>query len=695
MHDSSERDPPPKCHPGTRTGVVDDLLAKITSPHAPFPIIWLYGPFGNGKSAIIQTTIEHLQGSNPDLFAGAFFFGKGKPGRDQAVHLIPTIAFQIAVNFPHFRPLIDKAMLANPGICSKSIKIQLQRLLVEPIQKSKNTFSQAVCIFIDGLDECEGVQAQRAILQAIQEALATQDLPLRFVVASRPEGHLQDVLNPAGGQEMCDRVSLIDYRDVDADVECYLRDGFSQIATTHSVMKNQYESWPDRHDIDTLIRRTSGQFLFAEIVLSFVGSEWEHPVEQLNSVLQLDQSTDGSSIFSNMDMIYRMILEKCPKRQEMLRLLRCMVSRGEDFFGGLTTLAIMAQVRSFEAKQIMRNLAALVCLSPTRDEVLDETIYPFLSDRINVSLFHVSFQEFLESSGRSKEFHVGADRKNFTLIMDSYVAEALLGRYVSLLLQYRGNIHMIPRSKTSYRSSFWWSVIRRLSCETRGFPGLLEMWPKLSGIILDPAFRSDFVPVQQCSRIQLVCALATVSSGIRYSLWVKCINRFARPWLYADWDVLKDSNQRKAKQVYEYCRMRLEYLLPRTIDKMTDRICALIECRAIIGNNPHKAWGEALRGLYLNLSPSEIDVLHQIFFHSGDSGAHFGLYSSIETTFQCGSSTFFFQYRACQLRALAAKLEAFIPPYKFPYWMYVKRDRKVSFRWCLTLASSTRTTSLG
>lgn len=369
----------------------------------------------------MQTTIEQLQESDPHLFGGAFFFGRGKPGRDQAVYLIPTIVFQIAVNFPDLRSHIDQAMVANPGICSKSLQVQLKCLLVEPIQKYERGFSGEITIFIDGLDECEGNQAQQYILHTIQDATLTYNLPLRFIVASRPEAHLQDILNPVNGHEKCSRISLVEYREVDAEIRCYFKDGFEQVRTTHLAMETADAQWPTQSAVNTLVDRASGQFLFAETVLKFVGSEWEDPVEQMNTILELD----CSSAFSNMDAVFYLILQKCPKRQEMLRLLKYLVTFGAS---GLTTMAIISQVRLFETKQIVRHLACLIRLLFYRDEGLDEGVYPFLPDRITVSFFHISFCEFLEDERRSREFHVTNDEEIFILVIDSYVAEALLGR---------------------------------------------------------------------------------------------------------------------------------------------------------------------------------------------------------------------------------------------------------------------------
>ncbi|KAF9450453.1 hypothetical protein P691DRAFT_758126 [Macrolepiota fuliginosa MF-IS2] len=75
FHDSSVRDPPPSCHPDTR----DDDIATITSwglgasQHAE-GILWIYGPAGVGKSAVVQTCAERLAEKNK--LGSALFFSR-------------------------------------------------------------------------------------------------------------------------------------------------------------------------------------------------------------------------------------------------------------------------------------------------------------------------------------------------------------------------------------------------------------------------------------------------------------------------------------------------------------------------------------------------------------------------------------------------------------------------------------------
>jgi hypothetical protein len=52
---------------------------------------------------------------------------------------------------------------------------------------------QPVPVIIDGLDECAGAEIQQEILRSISKILQDRSLGLRFLIASRPEAHIQDI----------------------------------------------------------------------------------------------------------------------------------------------------------------------------------------------------------------------------------------------------------------------------------------------------------------------------------------------------------------------------------------------------------------------------------------------------------------------------------------------------------------------
>ena len=126
IHDSSERDPPPKCHPDTRKAVKQIILDWILSESST-SFFWLYGPAGAGKTAILQAIAEFLcsppgTGHN---FGGSFFFSRGKNGRDQGRFLFSTIAYQLALKVPGLRQHVNRIMELNPTLHTKSMDVQL------------------------------------------------------------------------------------------------------------------------------------------------------------------------------------------------------------------------------------------------------------------------------------------------------------------------------------------------------------------------------------------------------------------------------------------------------------------------------------------------------------------------------------------------------------------------------------------
>jgi len=64
MHDSSERGPPPRCHPGTRKKVADDIVQWLEDLNASTSVLWVNGRAGVGKSALMQTMAELLSANN-------------------------------------------------------------------------------------------------------------------------------------------------------------------------------------------------------------------------------------------------------------------------------------------------------------------------------------------------------------------------------------------------------------------------------------------------------------------------------------------------------------------------------------------------------------------------------------------------------------------------------------------------------
>ncbi|KAE9383869.1 hypothetical protein BT96DRAFT_784587, partial [Gymnopus androsaceus JB14] len=131
LHDPVESFPQPRCHPETREKMLKDLQEwTLGADPTSSNILWLYGPAGAGKSAIMQTLSCQLQDAG--RLGGCFFFKRGHATRGNARTLFATIAYQLAIGVPWLKGPISQIVEDNPSIVGRSIDTQLQELISEP-----------------------------------------------------------------------------------------------------------------------------------------------------------------------------------------------------------------------------------------------------------------------------------------------------------------------------------------------------------------------------------------------------------------------------------------------------------------------------------------------------------------------------------------------------------------------------------
>ncbi|TFK32915.1 hypothetical protein BDQ12DRAFT_771190, partial [Crucibulum laeve] len=215
---------PPKCHPETRAAVLDMILAWVNNRQRTSSIMWLHGPAGAGKSAIVQTITEECEKSK--TLCASFFFSRTAARRNKADHLIATIAHQLIRAIPQLEKPIIEAVESDSALFSLSLQVQVQRLIVDPIlglmQLNCWPKYSPQLVTIDGLDECENPDIQKLILRVISEALISSNVPLCFLVASRPELALREAFNTGVVQKLSTCLALDDSFDPDKDIETFL-----------------------------------------------------------------------------------------------------------------------------------------------------------------------------------------------------------------------------------------------------------------------------------------------------------------------------------------------------------------------------------------------------------------------------------------------------------------------------------------
>ena len=215
-HRSVERISIPKCHTERHNQVLEKIVhwaQENSEPH----IMWLLGPGNSGKSMIAQALAERWD--DKGILLATFFFSQHDPGRNHALPLFVTIAYQVATNFLDSWNAVTRVVELNPLVLKQRPEFQLTSLIIGPLQQvyqatgRRTGSSDPYLIIIDGLDQC--ADAQIDILGSISKALKECQFPLKFFITSRPEPFIVTELNSETIKPILSTLSLDEFRPGD------------------------------------------------------------------------------------------------------------------------------------------------------------------------------------------------------------------------------------------------------------------------------------------------------------------------------------------------------------------------------------------------------------------------------------------------------------------------------------------------
>ncbi|KAJ7190378.1 hypothetical protein GGX14DRAFT_579912 [Mycena pura] len=357
---------------------------------------WLHGPAGAGKSAIMQTLCERLKGTGS--LGGAFFFKRGHATRGNARTLFTTLAYQLALENMELKPSISRSVEIDPSVVGRNMETQLHKLIVEPRQSLEK--HAPLVLLIDGLDECDSEQVQRKILHMIRNTVFRYPSFFRFLVASRPEAHIQELFKDAAFQGIFKSVEV---KATEEDVWTYLCDEFARIHREHrETMKNIPLPWPSRDIIQTLVWYSSGYFIYASTVIKFVDDQHFLPTEQLAVISNLSPDSEFESPFAALDQLYTQILSRVPVRsRDKLCDILCAVT---NFLLLPQQLEHLLELKPGDVRLVLRDLHSLLWIGPERG-----------AKSSSIWVHHASFHDFLHDQMRSGIFHIGSDHRRMRL----------------------------------------------------------------------------------------------------------------------------------------------------------------------------------------------------------------------------------------------------------------------------------------
>ncbi|KAJ7461882.1 hypothetical protein FB451DRAFT_1139914 [Mycena latifolia] len=383
LYDSAESFPQPRCHPTTRTNMLDTLYKWVTAEHVTYPIYWLRGPAGAGKSAIMQTLCRRLQDGG--RFSGSFFFKRSHTTRGNAKALFVTLAYQLALHHPDLKGPISQSIEGDPSTVGRGIDVQFTKLIIGPCATLTN--SPSITLLIDGLDECNGNDVQQEVLCLLGSTVSKIPM-LRILIASPPEPQISQVFKEPG---MTGLYHLLDIRPSFMDIRDYLVSEFARIQHEHEeTMASVPTPWPTRDIFEVLVDKSSGYFIYVATIIKFIDDRDFRPTERLAAVIE-NLPTECGTPFHALDELYSQILRDVPSQSRMLDIL-CVIVHGSMLPRSTKNIERLLGLNPGDVKLTLRCLQSLLLVPKDETDI--------------ISLHHKSFPDFLTDPNRSGKFHL-------------------------------------------------------------------------------------------------------------------------------------------------------------------------------------------------------------------------------------------------------------------------------------------------
>src|SRR5258708_440889 len=354
------------------------LERPITDVSRPiYPIYWVNGLAGIGKSTIARTVAEQVNGLA--LPMASFFFVRHNDALSNAKLFVPSIAFRLAEIFPKFMETVSNVLKADGTLPSKSLDTQFTYLFFRPLQSL--ALNQPLVLVVDALDECDPKDAQTILNNIISHCARIH--MLRLLTTSRPENHITSIFKRANNVE---KVILhdIDSGVVAQDIQHYLE---CQLKSIHE--RDEFQSispnWPSLIDLKALVYKSGRLFIWAATAVKFIGdTHILNPEGQLQIIL--NRSVSSQKPYAELDELYYMVLSKGVSNPD------CML----DFQHALATVVLLRNPMS------LQTLSKFLQIPDIRNLLIHiQSIIPLPQDpEGKVEIYHPSFPDFITDSSR-------------------------------------------------------------------------------------------------------------------------------------------------------------------------------------------------------------------------------------------------------------------------------------------------------
>lgn len=386
--DSAERHPAPRCLEGTRVQLLDRLTQWIDGEgegENDKLICWVNGRPGSGKSAVSQTIAEKY--ASQKRLAASFFFSRRDIYRRTTRHFFSTIATQFLFSIPEIRPVMLAVLEEDSMIPSKVLREQMQKLLLEPLSSGLKHAGSPFLVIVDALDECDDARLVVELVSLLVQLVRSSPLPLRLLITSRPEPWLQAHFRQPDVTSITIALEIESFT-VEDDIRSFLQYALNQVYQEHlQVMQNG--PWPSPEDLDRIVEKASGLFIFALTVAKFVGDRLHNPIQRLQAILEDRPSRDTA--YPDLDALYLDAVSVFPDA-DIVRLI----------LGVVYCLSVPMTVPALHHLLDRPDVDARIVIPALGSVLSSENA----SGEQPIQFYHASFRDFLVSPQRSRRYTI-------------------------------------------------------------------------------------------------------------------------------------------------------------------------------------------------------------------------------------------------------------------------------------------------
>ncbi|KJA29529.1 hypothetical protein HYPSUDRAFT_31439 [Hypholoma sublateritium FD-334 SS-4] len=394
----------PKCHPNTRTAVLNDIWSWIvlfsTRIHWA---LWLYGAAGAGKSAIARSIVDRCL--QEQVVIARFFFFRTDPSRNTIDPVVATLVYQLIKQIPDLASIVIPRIQVDPIIFKESFETQFQTLIYEPLQQlhSVSPFQKAILLLLDGVDECEGAWNQKTLISTLIHLLQSKSIPMIVLFASRTENQIKGQFQSPKASAITHPLALDDHYLPDEDIRTFLVDSFTEIHATHPIKHLIPREWPAPALVQEIVTKSSGQFIYASVVIAFISSLRSNPMKQLDIVRGL-QPAGSLTPFAQLDTLYNYIFSRVEDLEvTSFVLAHCII--------GSPVLKDVSLNLGMSKETVFLALADLSSVINT-----DRLVHGYNS----VEFLHASLPDFLLDPTRSGQYHINKATWSTRIVMECF-----------------------------------------------------------------------------------------------------------------------------------------------------------------------------------------------------------------------------------------------------------------------------------